>query len=140
MKFAFGAAIAAFAILAVSPALAQSACPPAPAAQPAVPDGAVAKKSEMQAADKAINVWYAGMKAHMDCERSGIEALKAGPDVTAFNDAVAKLKAVQDAPGVKDYQAKVEAYNAEAAKMNAYQETWKKSTESFNAKTGAKPN
>ena len=136
MKFAIGAALAAIALVSVSAgaAQAQAACPAAPAAQPALPDGTTAKLADMRKGDKAFQDWFAGTKANMDCERAGIEALKAGPDVTAYNDAVAKLKAVQDSPAVKEYQAKVDAYNVKAGQINTYQETWKASTDAFNAK------
>jgi hypothetical protein len=112
-------------------------CPAAPT-PPTLPDGATAKGAEMNAGNKAYNTWAVAAKARLDCVRKGIETLETNTNVAQYVEAVAKLKAVQDTPEVKDYGAKVSAYNAEAEKMNAISESWKKSGETYNARVGAK--
>jgi hypothetical protein len=109
-----------------APAFAQApaTCPAAPAAAPTLP-AMGASNGEMSKADKAFGAWQAAAVGNLECERGKIEALKANPDVTAYNDAVAKVIATQDKPEVKDYLARVNAYNAQVAKVKPVQDQWK---------------
>jgi hypothetical protein len=125
MKFALGAAVAALTIMASASAFAQApACPAAPAVAPTIP-AIGAKSSELAKTDKAFGAWQSAIVASLDCERGKIDALKANPDVLAYNEAVAKVIATQDKPEVKDYLARVGAYNAQVAKVKPVQDQWK---------------
>jgi hypothetical protein len=60
--------------------------------------------------------------------------MKAKPDIAAWSDAVAKLKAVQDSPDVKAYSEKVNAYNESANKANAASTSWQAAVDAYNAR------
>jgi hypothetical protein len=137
MKMAYVAAAAFMCALSgsalTSSAFAQAACPAMPAA-PAVPDGTTAKAGEMTLASRKFTEWSAAAKASLDCDRAAIEALKSGPNVAAWTDAVAKLKAVQDSPEVKAYSEKVNAYNESANKANTSSTAWQGAVDAYNAR------
>lgn len=138
MKMVLGATAAALVVLGAAPAFAQAAaCPAAPPA-PALPDGATAKPSDMQKADKVYNEWRTKANATVECENAALTALRAQPNVAKYVEASAALKAVQDTPEVKDYFAKQDAYKTRMDPIFAAVENWKKSVDAFNAKTAKK--
>src|SRR5882757_5677584 len=138
MKLVIGAAFAALALMA-TPAFAQAAsvCPAMPPA-PTLPDGSTASNKDMQTGVKAYNDWAPKAKSHLECDRKEIEGMAASPKVATYIDAVTKLKEVGDSPEVVAYKARVEGFNGDVTRLNALGETWQKSGDTYNARTGAK--
>ncbi len=134
MRTVFGAALAALVMFGAAPAFAQSACPPAPPA-PALPDGATAKPSDMQKAVKAYETWRVSANAMLDCEGKIYEAARSNPTVAKYVELSTQLAAIQDAPEVKDFFAKQDAYKAKTGPVVAVSTGWQKSVEAFNAKS-----
>jgi hypothetical protein len=138
MKMVLGAAAVALVMFGAAPAFAQAAaCPAAPAA-PSLPDGATAKPADMQKGEKAYEAWRTAANAVVECENNTLKSLQSQPNVSKYVEASKAIKEVQDSPEVKDYFAKQDAYNAKMAPIFTAVNTWQKSVEAFNAKTGKK--
>jgi hypothetical protein len=138
MKMVLGAAAVALVMFGAAPAFAQAAaCPAAPAA-PSLPDGATAKDVDMKKGEKAYEAWRTAANAVVECENTSLKALQSQPNVAKYVEASKAIKEVQDSPEVKDYFAKQDAYNTKMAPIFASVNTWQKSVDAYNTKTGKK--
>jgi hypothetical protein len=118
MKTLLGAALAA--VLLATPALAQTetTAPAAPVpasscgalpAQPTMPDGAVANREEMEAANTAFVAWFEQYRANLTCRSTEATALRAQFEA----------RFAEHNTGVEALEAANTSWTAEAAEFNA---------------------